>query len=148
MNMKTLKGRYTPKNPQKYKGDPTKIIYRSSWELMMMKYFDGNPYVLEWSSEELCIPYISPIDGRQHLYYPDFKIKMKDKNGTIRTKVIEIKPKKQTIPPEKKSRITKKYIHEVATYGINSAKWKYAKEYCEDRKWEFLVFTEKEIGLI
>ena len=46
----TYKGRYIPENPKKYKGDPTNIIYRSSWEKQMMIYFDNNEHIVEWQS--------------------------------------------------------------------------------------------------
>jgi len=111
-----------------------------------MRFFDDNPDILAWGSEELIIPYISPVDGRQHRYFPDMIIKTQ-KGGKIRTTVVEIKPEKQTVEPQKKSRITKKYITEVATYGVNMAKWKAAEEYCADRGWEFKVITEKDLGI-
>ena len=145
--MRTHKGYYKPRNPKKYKGDPDCIIYRSSWERMFMVYCDNNPNVLEWSSEEVVIPYRSPIDGRLHRYYPDFLIKVRTARGGTDTILIEVKPYAQTQPPTVRSRKTKKYINEVATYGINSSKWKFAKEYCKDRGWKFQIITEKELGI-
>ena len=65
-------GYYTPKNPDKYVGDITKIRYMSSWELELHKFFDGNPNVIRWASEEIAIPYYKPTDGRIHKYYPDY----------------------------------------------------------------------------
>ena len=138
---KTYKGKYTPKNPKKYKGDPTKIIYRSSWELQCMAYFDKNPDIIWWASEEMAIPYRSPIDGKRHRYFPDFIIKTS--NGEVI--MIEVKPAYQSRPPEKKSRVTKKYLNEVKTWGINQAKWKAAQSYCADRKWKFQVLTEDHL---
>ena len=149
--MAPYKGRFVPKNPQKYKGDPTKIIYRSSWELRFMNYIDTNPNIIQWASEELFIPYRSPLDGKWHRYFPDFIIKMRDKNGKVTVKMIEIKPRSQSVPPTVKkngSKPTKKYLREVATYGINMSKWEAAKEYCADHNWEFVVLTEKEIKFI
>ena len=145
--MATYKGYYKPKNPEKYKGDHTCIIYRSSWERSCMNYFDRNPSVIEWQSEELFIPYRSPIDGKVHRYFPDFKIKVKDKYGKIRTYLIEVKPYYQTQPPTVKSRVTKKYINEVKTYGINTSKWEAAEQYCADRGWTFQIITENELGI-
>jgi hypothetical protein len=148
--MAAYRGRFQPKHPEKYKGDPTKIVYRSSWELRFMNYIDTNSNIIQWSSEEIFIPYKSPLDGKWHRYFPDFIIKMRDKSGAISTKMIEIKPRAQSIPPTIKkngSKPTKKYICEVATYGINMSKWHAAKEYCEDRQWEFVVLTEKELGI-
>lgn len=143
----SYKGKFHPKFPQKYKGDPTNIIYRSLWERNCMRYFDQNPSVLGWSSEELIVPYKSPIDGRWHRYFPDFVIKVKNKYGATETIVIEVKPYKETKEPVKKSRITKQYLYEVQTWGINQAKWKAAQEYCDDRKWKFMILTEKELNI-
>ena len=141
------KGKFTPRNPKKYMGNPTNIIYRSSWELRVMNYFDRNPNILQWASEEFSIPYTSPIDGRRHRYYPDFIIKSREKTGQISTRVIEVKPKKQCQPPKKRSKITKAYLSEVKAWGINSAKWEAAREFCSDRKWDFVILTEQELGL-
>ena len=149
--MPTQKGLYKPKFPEKYKGNPCNIVFRSSWEYKLMKYFDLSGNIVQWQSEELWIPYRSPIDRKVHRYFPDFLICVVDKNGNKTTKIIEVKPKKQTIPPKLKSngtKPTKRYLTEVMTYGINSAKWKAAKDYCSDRKWEFLIVTEKELGLV
>lgn len=143
----SYKGFFKPKNPSKYKGDPTNIIYRSSWELKLMSYLDSHPDILEWSSEEFFIPYISPIDNKIHRYFPDFKVKKKLPNNTFETVVIEVKPKSQSIPPVIKAKPTKRYIREVMTYGINEAKWKAAKSFCEERKWRFMVMTETELGI-
>ena len=145
--MNSYKGYFRPKFPEKYKGDCTNIIYRSSWERRCMVYFDQNPNVLEWQSEEFFIPYKSPIDGRFHRYFPDFKIKVKTKSGLIETVLIEVKPYNQTRQPEVQKRITKKYLNEVRTYGINIGKWKAAENYCKDRGWKFQILTEHELGI-
>lgn len=144
---KTYKGRYQPSYPQKYKGDPRNIIYRSLWERKFMKYCDLNENVLEWGSEEIALPYRSPIDNRIHKYYPDFYIKIRESSGQIKRYIIEIKPKKQTIEPQIKQRKTKGYIYEVVEYAKNQAKWKAAREFCEDRQWEFKVLTEDDLGI-
>lgn len=138
-----MKGRFKPKNPQKYKGDPTNIIYRSSYELKLMQFLDTRDEIVQWASEEFIIPYRSPVDSRIHRYYPDFWVKKED--GTVI--VIEVKPAIQTKEPKKPSRVTKKYINEVMTYGVNQAKWKAAREFCADRKWQFQIFTETELGI-
>lgn len=142
----SYKGIFRPTNPSKYKGDPNNVIYRSSWELKLMIYLDRHPEVVQWSSEEIVIPYRSPIDGRLHRYFPDFYVK-KEVNGKIETLLIEVKPKIQTRPPAVQKKRTKKYINEVMTWGINEAKWKAAKNFCEDRNWKFMLMTEKELGL-
>jgi len=140
-------GRFTPKNPKKYMGDPNNIIYRSSWECKMMSWLDLNDDILCWASEELIIPYKSPVDGRFHRYFPDFLVKVKTRDGTVKTMLIEVKPKKQTQQPEVKKRVTKQFIEEVKTWGVNQAKWKAATEYCLDRGWEFKLITEDHLGL-
>lgn len=145
--MKTYKGRFSPKNPEKYKGDPTNIIYRSLWERKVMVYLDENPNVIEWNSEEIIIPYISPVDNRPHRYFPDFWVRARSKDGSSKTMLLEVKPKAQTKEPKKKSKVTKKYITEVMTWGVNQAKWKYAQEYCLDRGWEFKILTEDELNI-
>lgn len=128
-------------------GDPKNIIYRSSWECKVMDWLDKNPDIISWASEELIIPYISPVDGRWHRYFPDFLVKVKTKDGTMKTMMLEVKPKKQTIPPVQPARKTKKFIQEVVTWGINQAKWKAAEDYCLDRGWQFKVITEDHLGL-
>ena len=143
----SYKGKYYPSFPRKYKGDPTNIIYRSLWERKFMVYCDKNDNILEWASEEIAIPYRSPIDNRVHRYFPDFYMKVKETNGKIKNYMIEVKPAKQTIPPKKPKRQTKGYIREAYEYAKNQAKWKMAKEYCADRQWEFKVVTEKELGV-
>jgi hypothetical protein len=139
--------RWKPKNPQKYLGDHNNIWARSSWEVRVMNWLDRNPDVIQWGSEELIIPYISPVDGRPHRYFPDFLVKVKTKDGKMKTMVVEIKPERETKEPKQRERITKQYINEVMTYGVNQAKWKYAEEYCLDRGWEFKVLTEKHLGI-
>ncbi len=143
----SYKGKYYPSYPRKYKGDPTNIIYRSLWERKFMVYCDKNDSILEWASEEIAIPYRSPIDNRVHRYFPDFYMKVKERGGKVKRYVIEVKPAKQTKPPVKPKRQTKGYIREAYEYAKNQAKWKMAQEFCADRQWEFKVVTEKELGI-
>ena len=140
------KGRFKPKNPQKYKGDPNNIIYRSTWEIKVMNYLDENPNVLWWGSEELPIPYISPVDKKKHRYFPDFIAKMRKADGTVMTYVIEVKPEKQTQPPTQK-RKTKTFLQEAITYEVNKAKWYAAEEFCKDHGWQFQILTERHLGI-
>ena len=143
----SYKGKYYPSYPRKYKGDPTNIIYRSLWERKFMVYCDKNESILEWASEEIAIPYRSPVDNRVHRYFPDFYMKVKERGGKVKRYVIEVKPAKQTKPPVKPKRQTKGYIREAYEYAKNQAKWKMAREFCADRQWEFKVVTEKELGI-
>ena len=147
MHQKTYKGRFRIGNPLKYKGDINNIIYRSLWELRFMKWCDQNSSVLEWGSEIVIIPYISPVDKKVHRYFVDFYIKVKNSEEKIQKYLIEIKPEKFTKPPEIPTRKTKKFIDEVFQYGVNQAKWKAAFEFCEDRKMKFMILTEKDLGI-
>jgi len=140
-------GTFRPKNPGKYAGDPNNIIYRSTWEARVMTWLDKNPSIVTWASEEIAIPYHSPVDNKWHRYFPDFLVKVKTQDGKTKTMMLEVKPKKQTQPPEQQKRVTKQYITEVATWGVNQAKWKSAIEYCKDRGWEFKILTEDHLGL-
>ena len=139
------KGKFRPHNIKKYRGNHKGIIYRSLWELRFMRYCDNTPSILEWASEELIIPYRSPVDGKKHRYFPDFWLKVKTAEGEIKESVIEIKPKIQTKPPKKRSKVTRKYLREVKTWGINEAKWKAAEAFCKDRDWSFKIITEKDL---
>jgi len=143
----SYKGKYQPSYPKKYKGDPTNIIYRSLWERRFMVYCDTNEKILEWGSEEIALPYRSPIDRKIHRYFPDFYIKVLESSGQIKKYLIEIKPKKQTTPPPKPQRQTKGYIYEAYEYAKNQAKSAAARESCADRGYEFKVITEDELGI-
>ena len=143
----SYKGKFQPSYPRKYKGDPTNIIYRSLWERRFMIYCDTNEKILEWGSEEIIVPYRSPVDNRYHRYFPDFYIKVKENNGKIKKMIIEIKPYKQCIEPKVQKRKTKGYIYEVVEYAKNQAKWKAAEEWCLDRGYEFKVLTESDLGI-
>lgn len=143
----SYKGFFKPRNPSKYKGDPSNIVYRSRWELKFMGYLDAHVDVIEWSSEEHVIPYRSPIDNKIHRYFPDFFVKKKNIQGVVESLIVEIKPAKETRPPVVQSKPTKQYLREVYTWGINSAKWEAATQYCKDRQWKFVIMTEKELGI-
>ena len=150
---KYYQGRFKPQNPSKYMGDPTNIIYRSGWEFKLMRYLDSHPQVLQWQSEEVIVPYKSPIDGRWHRYFPDFLVKQLNKYGKKETILIEVKPKAQTVPPDmskmktKTGQTSRRYINEVKTWGINQAKWEAAEEFCKDRGWKFQIMHEDHLGI-
>ncbi len=141
------KGKYKVRAPYKYKGNPTKVVYRSSWELKFMNYCDTNTNILEWGSEEMYVWYKSPVDNKPHRYFPDFYIKARESNGQIKKYIIEVKPQRQTKPPAKPKRQTRGYLREAYEYAKNQAKWKAANEWCLDRGFEFKVLTEKELGI-
>lgn len=140
-------GKFSPKNTNKYLGDPTNIWYRSLWERRVMVHLDNNQNVIEWSNEEIVIPYLSPVDNRWHRYFPDFFVRTRNRQGLIEAMIIEVKPKSQARPPKIQQRVTKRYITEVMTWGVNEAKWKAANEYCKDRNWKFVVVTEDDLGI-
>ena len=141
-------GKFRPRHPRKYKGDPTNITFRSLWEKKFMNYCDLNESVNEWQSEEFFIPYVSPLDNRVHRYFPDFLIKYKDSKKRLRTMVVEVKPKKETkMPPTNPKKRTKSWAYSVRTWAINQAKWKAAREFCKDRNYEFKIMTEDDLGI-
>ena len=112
-----------------------------------MVFCDENDSVVEWSSEEVIVPYVSPVDGKRHRYFVDFYIKVKENSGDIKKYLIEIKPAKFVREPKIPKRKTKHFLNEVIAWGVNQAKWKYATEFCKDNGWEFLILTEKELGI-
>ena len=145
MSKKPYSGRFRPKNYKKYKGDPTRIFYRSLLERRFMVWCDNNTAIIEWGSEEIIIPYRSPLDQKVHRYFPDFWMKVRSTDGSTTTYLVEVKPKKQVEGPKPQKRKTQQYLAEVATYAKNQAKWKAAEEFCKDRLWEFKIITEIEL---
>ena len=141
------KSLFKPTKPRKYKGNVNNIICRSSWEKEFCSWCDKNENIIEWASEELSIPYRSPLDNKIHRYYPDFLIRVKENTGQVKTYVIEVKPKKHTRPPKPRKNVTKSYLYECKTYAVNQAKWEAADAWCKDRKIEFKIITEKELGI-
>ena len=137
-----LQGKYRLRLPSKYKGDSRNVVFRSSWEYKFMQWCDSRSVVEEWGSEEIAIPYISPVDGKRHRYYPDFYVKVRGKKY-----IVEVKPFRQTKEPQTQKRLTKSYINEVFTWGVNQAKWKAATEFCKDYGMEFMLITEKELRI-
>jgi hypothetical protein len=139
-------GKFRPRNPAKYKGDVTNIVYRSGYELKFMNWCDLNDSVQEWGSEEIVIPYRSPLDNRIHRYFVDFYVKVV--NDTVTEMyLVEVKPHRFTKEPKIPKRRTKRFIQEVKQWGVNLAKWEAAEEFCKDRKWKFKIITEKELNL-
>jgi len=148
------KGKYTPTNTSKYRGDSTNIIYRSLLERRFMVYCDTNATVKWWASEELYIPYVSPIDGKWHRYFVDFVIGIADASGVEQTIMVEIKPYRQCKAPkvrifegkvDRRKRDYRDYVRSVKDWGINSAKWAAANQYCKERGWVFKIITDKDL---
>ena len=148
------KGKYKPTNTSKYRGDSTNIIYRSLLERRFMVYCDTNATVRWWASEELYIPYVSPIDGKWHRYFVDFVIGIDDVRGVEQTIMVEIKPYRQCVAPkvrifegkvDRRRRDYRDYVRSVKDWGINSAKWAAANQYCKERGWVFKIITDKDL---
>jgi hypothetical protein len=140
------KGKYNPQNTDKYIGNHRNIVYRSLLERRFMVFCDKNPNILKWASEELFIPYLSPVDNRVHKYYVDFIIEVREKDGTVKTYLIEIKPYRHCQQPKqgvKKSRNT--FLKEVKTWAINNSKWKAAEEFAKKQNWQFKIITERNL---
>lgn len=151
INSRYMQGYFSPRNPQKYRGNASRIVYRSSWELAFLNQLDSNTNVLEYSSEELKIPY-QDQSTKDHqgnfsfrLYHPDFLVRYKDQHGKVRTVLIEIKPLKETQAP-KQTKKGRRMLTEAKTYIRNMCKWKAAQAYCRQRGWEFKIVTEINLG--
>lgn len=137
-------GRYDPVHPEKYAGRG-RPRYLSSWELRFFRWCDMNPNVLLWGSENVVIPYVSPVDGRVHKYMVDNFIKIRE-GENIKKYLIEIKPKKQTQPPTKHGNKKQSTIlYETATWAINQAKWQAAKQWCKKHNVIFQILTEEHL---
>jgi|TARA_R110002167_G_scaffold330060_1_gene536734 hypothetical protein len=147
MNKYPRVGKYKVRNKEKYVGNLQECEHRSRWELIYMKYLDSNPNVIEWGSETVVIPYYHPIDKRTRRYFVDFYVKVASRSGMVKKYIIEIKPHSQCFPPKKPKRQTVSYKNKIKAYVMNQAKWKAAKRYADKRDWEFVVLTEKELGI-
>jgi len=143
MSSKYRQGIFTPKNKDKFIGSYAN--YRSGLELKFMRFCDNNPNVVRWGSENVIVPYISPLDGRVHKYYVDNFVIIKE-NGILKNYLIEIKPSKQTQPPKTNYKKKEHLIYEQSAWIINSAKWAAARELCKKRGFEFLILTEKHLN--
>lgn len=147
-NKNYKQGKFKPKNPQKYDGNPTEIYFRSSYELKFMQYCDLTENIISYQSEEFWIPYRSPLDDKVHRYFPDFFVKYKDKDGKNRTIVVEIKPAKDLKEPNHNPpKRTSSWVYSVKTWAVDQAKWKAAREWCADHNYEFKIMTEKDLGI-
>lgn len=141
------KGIFRCRHPEKYKGNPNNIVWRSTWEHKVMRYLDSHPEIKKWSSEEVIIQYANPMTGKFHRYFPDFWVQKTNGEELL----IEVKPKAQTIPPNPskyKGKVSKKFLKEASTYAINRAKWEAAIKTCNSKNWKFVILTESEINTI
>lgn len=142
---RTQQGRYHPRNPEKYVGDINKIRFMSSWEREAHQFFDNNPNILRWSSEEIGIPYLNAIDNKYHTYYPDYWIEYRNRKGEIVQEIIEVKPAAQVKRPSAKGKSRKVQLYEQLTYVKNMSKWKYAQAFCDAHRIRFRIITEKQL---
>jgi len=141
-----LKGRFTPRNPRKYIGNPRNIIFRSAWERTFMEYCDTHTDVLDWASEEFIVPYYFIGDSKWHRYYPDFILNVRTTTNQRQTWMVEIKPSAQTRSPQTKTYTnTRRQLRETVEYAKNQAKWKAANEFCVNKGWKFVILTEREL---
>lgn len=144
-----MKGLFRPKNPSKYQGNPTRIVYRSSWEMKVMSWLDLNENILSWASEEFCIVYFDPGKQRKRRYFPDFKVEVKDKtNDSKKTLILEVKPAHKLEPPKRGKKSEKTFITEMFEFAQNQAKFDAARAYCQERGYEFKILTEHDIGVL
>ena len=138
--------KWVPKHPEKYAGDVRNIIARSSWEIKLLNWLDNNDSVLMYASEEFSIQYFSPVTNSMHRYFPDFLTKMKLRDGSVKTFLIEVKPFDQCSPP-KQNKNKKQYLNEICTWKINEAKWEAARVFCKKNNIEFILLTEYDLGI-
>jgi NADH pyrophosphatase NudC (nudix superfamily) len=132
-------GKYIPRNPQKFEGDVNNIIFRSSWELKCLQFFDNNPAITKVMSEEIKIPYWNPVKRKPANYFPDFYIELVDKSGTFRRELIEVKPHSQVVEQKNES------VYTALSRAVNYAKWEAAVKWCTARGINFRIITEAEI---
>lgn len=139
-------GKYTVINYKKYQGDPTNVIYRSSWERILLNWLDMSQSVIQFSSEEVIIPYYDESSQKYRRYFMDFKATFRLKDGSLKTCLIEVKPYTQTQRP-RNSKNKRVLMEAISTYQTNMCKWDAAKKYCDEHGWHFMIVTEYELGL-
>ena len=138
MSSRYSQGNYSVQNPEKFVGQKQPFA-RSSWEMAFMRFCDSHPNITKWASENVKIPYRSPMDGKYHNYVPDFMVQYTDKDGKQHVELVEIKPSNQTTLENARSTGQK-----VQT-AINAAKWTSAQEWCQRKGIRFKVINEDQI---
>jgi hypothetical protein len=138
MSAKYLRGSFVPENPEKYVGTYP-IIYRSSWELTVMRMCDKHQNILQWASESMKIPYVNPFTNKYTVYVPDFIVVMEDRDGRQKVEMWEVKPSKQTYVKEAKQQ------RDQMALAVNAVKWKAASIFCKEHNMTFRVITENDI---
>jgi len=141
-------GRYRLLHPEKYVGNATDIVYRSSWELRFNRWCDLNPSVVKWNSEEIVIPYWSEFDQKMRRYFVDYIVQLKTADGGYKTLLVEIKPSGQKVEPKKHgNKKPETYLAEMQTWQVNQDKWKAAREWAAKHSMEFVVLDEYDLGI-
>lgn len=135
---KFAQGKFEPRNAHKYVGKRTPV-FRSSWELVMMRFLDDHPGVLQWASEAIAIPYMCPFRHCRSQYVPDFFIVYVDRDGAQHIEVVEVKPQKETGTKPTRSR------RDALMAVKNQAKWAAAQAYCAANNMTFRVVTEFDL---
>jgi hypothetical protein len=138
MSRNYAQGFFEVRNPQKYLGK-SKPKYRSGWEHAFMRFCDNNDSIVGWASESITIPYRNPLTGKMTNYIPDFLIQYRTRDNTVKTELIEIKPKKQSVLESKMS------VRDRAIVAVNYAKWDAATKWCRRQGLQFRVITEDDI---
>ena len=138
MASKFASGKYDIQNTSKFVGGKAPT-YRSSWELAFMRMCDSHPNITKWASENVKIPYRSPIDGKYHNYVPDFMVQYTDKDGVQHVELVEIKPSNQTTLENARTQGQQIQTH------LNAAKWTAAQEWCKRKGIRFKVINEDQI---
>lgn len=137
-----LQGKYKPDYPEKYRGDPNDIVFRSSWELIAFKWCDHDAGIVAWSSESVIIPYRG-VDGRMHRYFMDLWVIARQPDGSTRRFLIEIKPKsKMNMPKRTAAKKDESFLRELNEYYTNQRKWEAARAFCQQNNMEFKIWTE------
>lgn len=112
---------------------------------------DLNPSVLSWNSEGIQIPYISPLDNRQHTYYPDVYLEVLRADGNIEKSLVEIKPNAECFPPKEPKKKTEKSIYRyqkaMQTFLVNQAKWEQAEQFCKENGIVWKIMDEYSLGI-
>ena len=140
-------GIFRPVHPEKYRGKG-KPVYRSSYELKLHRWCDHNPKVLRWGSESIVIPYSNPLkQGATSRYFVDYFIEIDLGDKQTKKFLVEVKPYSQTIPPKSPKRLTKAHGMRLAEWARNQAKWTAARAWAARKNMEFVLVTEKELGL-
>lgn len=135
-------GIYKVKNKSKYLGNSNNVVFRSLWERQTFIWADNSNDVVKWGSEEIIIPYFCELDKKVHRYFVDLILELKNGNKLL----VEIKPKKETIPPTPTSKTSRRYLTESYKYIKNKNKWDAAEIFAQQHGFQFVKWTETELS--